>query len=222
MLRNREDAGERLGGYLGHYKDDPTGLILALPRGGVAVGYGISLVLHLPLDVFITRKLGAPGNPEYAMGALAETGTRFLNEEAIRALGVSGDHVEREVRAQQEEIVKRRALYRRNAALPQLAGRTILLVDDGIATGSTFLASIEAIRGFRPKHLVGAIPVGPGDTLKQVKRQVDELIVLEIPEPFFAVSNHYVDFQQVDDQEVIRHLALAEAALEASQWAARA
>ncbi len=222
MFRNREEAGERLATHLGTYQDDPSGLILALPRGGVVVGYRLSLALHLPLHVFITRKLGAPGNPEFAMGALAETGTRFFNQEALRALRVSSELIEKEVRIQEEEIVKRQALYRKGGALPELAGRTVLLVDDGIATGATFCASVEAIRNLHPKRLVGAIPVGPGETINQVKRLVDDLIVLETPEFFFAVSTHYVDFQQVEDQEVIRYLALAEAALESREWAAQA
>lgn len=220
MFQNREEAGDRLAARLAHYRDDPTALILALPRGGVAVGYKLSLALHLSLDVFITRKLGAPGNPEFAMGALAETGKTFFNQEAIQALGVSDEELSREIRFQQEEIIRRQALYRKGGALPPLAGRTIILADDGIATGSTFFASIEGIRDLHPDRLVGAIPVGPWDTINRVKRQVDELVVLETPEPFFAVGNHYVDFRQVEDEEVIRYLGLASAARNGKERAA--
>lgn len=195
------------------YRDDPNGLILALPRGGVAVGYTLSLALHLPLDVLITRKLGAPGNPEYALGAIAETGALSLNQEAMRAFALSKEDLDKQIRTQQEEIARRQALYRGGRSLPSLTGRTVLLVDDGIATGSTFFASVEALKQLHPARLVGAIPVGPRETLIRVRRQVDELVVLMTPEPFYAVGNHYADFTQVEDAAVVRYLAQAAAAL---------
>ncbi len=195
------------------YRDNPNGLILALPRGGVAVGYTLSLALHLPLDVLITRKLGAPGNPEYALGAIAETGALSLNQEAMRAFALSKEDLDKQIRTQQEEIARRQALYRGGRSLPSLTGRTVLLVDDGIATGSTFFASVEALKQLHPARLVGAIPVGPRETLIRVRRQVDELVVLMTPEPFYAVGNHYADFTQVEDAAVVRYLAQAAAAL---------
>lgn len=216
MFRNREEAGLLLAKRLGTYRDDPSCLILALPRGGVAVGYALSLALRLPLDVFITRKLGAPEHPEYAIGAVTETGSVFLNPEAqvvLRAFSSSTAYLEKAIRAQQDEIARRQVLYRQGRPLPVLTDRTVLLVDDGIATGATFLASVESLRGLGVKRLVAAIPVGPRDTLSRVREEVDELVALITPEPFFAVGNHYEDFTQVEDAGVIRYLAAAASAL---------
>jgi putative phosphoribosyl transferase len=213
MFRNREEAGRMLAEKLSHYRNDPTGLILALPRGGVAVGYQLSLALHVPLDVFITRKIGAPGNPEYAIGAVAETGSRYLNQEAVSSFDLSRHELERLIHVQEKEIARRRDLYRQGRSLPQLTGRTVFLVDDGIATGSTFLASALAIRSLQPRHLVGVIPVGPPSTMREVQAHVNELIVLMTPDPFYAVGDFFVDFTQVEDRDVVEYLNLAEAAM---------
>ena len=212
-FQNREEAGRRLVEQLLHYRDRPATLILALPRGGVAVGYQLSLGLHLPLDVFIVRKLGAPDNPEYALGAVGETGTVYMNPEAKAAYRLSQADIKKLVRTQEEEIVRRQALYRQDRRLPVLTGRTVILVDDGIATGSTFFASVQSIRDLKPHRLIGAIPVGPRETIQEARAQVDELVVLATPDPFWAVGNHYVDFAQVGDREVVEYLNLAEEAL---------
>lgn len=212
-FQDREDAGRRLVEQLLHYRERPATLILALPRGGVAVGYQLSLGLHLPLEVFIVRKLGAPDNPEYALGAVGETGTVYVNPEAMAGLHFSRVDLKHLVDAQQEEIVRRQALYRQDRRLPVLTGRTVILVDDGIATGSTFLASVQSIRHLKPHRLIGAIPVGPIETIREVRAIVDELVVLATPDPFWAVGNHYVDFAQVGDREVIQYLNLAKEAL---------
>ncbi|MBI4401962.1 MAG: phosphoribosyltransferase [Nitrospirae bacterium] len=213
MLRDREEAGRLLALRLDAYRDDAHGLILALPRGGVAVGYELSVGLHLPLDVFLVRKLGAPGNPEYAVGAVTETGSLYLNHEAMSALSLSSSDLEQTIRVQQDEIIRQQALYRKEQPLPTLTDRTVLLVDDGVATGATFLASIQALRGLHVKRLVAAIPVGPSETLYKIGKSVDELVALQAPEPFFAVGNHYMDFRQVEDEEVLRYLAEANSAL---------
>ena len=213
MFRNREEAGRMLADELSHYRNDPTALILALPRGGVAVGYQLSLALHVPLDVFMTRKIGAPGNPEYAIGAVSETGSRYLNQEAVRAFGLSLDELDRLIHVQEKEIARRKDLYRQGRPLPQLTGRTVLLVDDGIATGSTFLASALAIRSLQPRRLMGVIPVGPSSTIREVRLHMDELVILMTPDPFEAVGNFFADFTQVEDRDVIQHLNLAEKAL---------
>jgi len=216
VFQSREEAGLLLAKRMRAYRDDPSCLILALPRGGVAVGYSLSLALRLPLDVFITRKLGAPGNPEYAIGAVTETGSVFLNPEArgvLDAVSLSSGHLAKTIQALQEEIARRQVLYRRGRPLPALTERTVLLVDDGIATGATFLASVESLRGLGVKRLVAAIPVGPRDTLSRVREEVDELVVLITPHPFFAVGNHYIDFAQVEDAAVIRYLTAAASAL---------
>jgi len=213
MFRNREEAGRMLAEKLSHYRNDPTGLILALPRGGAAVGYQLSLALHIPLDVFITRKIGAPGNPEYAIGAVAETGSRYLNQEAISSFDLSRHELERLIHVQEKEIARRRDLYRQGRSLPKLTGRTVFLVDDGIATGSTFMASALAIRSLQPRSLVGVIPVGPPSTMREVRAHVNELMVLMTPDPFYAVGDFFVDFTQVEDRDVVEYLNLAEAAM---------
>ncbi len=211
VLKNRHEAGRLLAERLDAYRDDPKGIILALPRGGVPVGFILSQALHLPLDVLITRKLGAPGNPEFALGALSETGTLFLNEEALRALAVTRQALEPTIRIQREEIARRQTLYRKGRSLPSLADRTVLLVDDGVATGATFLASAQALRNLGVHRLVAALPLAPSETCERIRQQVDELVVLLTPEPFFAVGNHYEDFRQVEDEEVVRYLDQAQA-----------
>jgi putative phosphoribosyl transferase len=213
MFRNREEAGRILADKLSQYRNDPTALILALPRGGVAVGYQLSLALHVPLDVFITRKIGAPGNPEYAIGAVAETGSCSLNQEAVDSFGLSQYELNRLIHLQEKEIARRKNLYRQGRPLPQLTGRTVLLVDDGIATGSTFMASALAIRSLQPRLLVGVIPVGPPSTIREIRSYVDELVILMTPEPFEAVGNFFADFTQVEDRDVIQYLNLAEEAM---------
>ncbi len=213
MFRNREEAGRILADKLSRYRNDPTALILALPRGGVAVGYQLSLALHVPLDVFITRKIGAPDNPEYAIGAVTETGSHYLNQEAINSFALSRHELNRLIHIQEKEIARRRELYRQGRPLPQLTGRTVLLVDDGIATGATFMASALAIRGLHPRRLVGVISVGPPSTIREVRAHVDELVVLMTPDPFYAVGNFFTDFTQVEDRDVIQYLNLAEEAM---------
>jgi putative phosphoribosyl transferase len=210
MFRNREEAGRRLVERLLQYRDDPTAIILALPRGGVAVGYQLSLGLHLPLDVFITRKLGAPDNPEYALGAVGETGTIYLNPEAMAAYGFSRTDVDGLVHMQQEEIARGQSMYRQGRQMPTLADHSVILVDDGIATGSTFFAAVQSIRHLKPRRLIGAIPVGPVDAIREARVQVDELVILATPDPFWAVGHHYIDFAEVSDHDVVEYLNLAE------------
>ena len=212
-FKNREEAGRRLVERLIQYRDDPTAIIVALPRGGVAVGYQLSLGLHLPLDLFITRKLGAPDNPEYALGAVGETGTVYLNPDAMAAFHLSRSDIQMSIQVQQQEIARRQGLYRQGRQLPTLTDRIVILVDDGIATGSTFFASAQSIRQLKPRRLIGAIPVGPVETIREARTQVDELIVLATPEPFWAVGNHYIDFAQVSDHDVVEYLNLAEESL---------
>ncbi len=213
MFRNRDEAGRILADKLSHYRNDPTALILALPRGGVAVGYQLSLALHLPLDVLMTRKIGAPGNPEYAIGAVVETGSRSLNQEAVNSFDLSQHELDQLIHVQEKEIVRRKDLYRQGRSLPQLTGRIVLLVDDGVATGATFIASAFAIRSLQPRLLVGVLPVGPPSTIREVRAHVDEMVVLMTPDPFYAVGNFFTDFTQVEDRDVIQYLNLAEEAM---------
>jgi putative phosphoribosyl transferase len=213
IFQNREEAGRQLAAKLQKYRNAPGGVILALPRGGVAVGYQLSIALHLPLDVFITRKIGAPENPEYALGAVSESGNVYLNPDAVAEFRLSHEDMKDIVAVQKQEIRRRQQLYRQGRHPLPLKDRTVIVVDDGIATGATFFASVEAIRQLIPARLVAAIPVGPEDTIVKAKSLVDELIVLATPEPFWAVGNHYVDFTQVEDHDVLEYLNLADESL---------
>lgn len=213
MFKNREEAGQRLARELCEYRDGPSTLILALPRGGVAVGYRLSVELHAPLDVLITRKIGAPGNPEYALGALSETGALFWNQHAVASFSLTQPDLDRAAQAVKEEITRRMGLYRQGHPLRSVTDRTVILVDDGLATGATFFASIAAIRQLNPRRVIGAIPVGPPDTIRKVAHEVDKLVVLLTPEPFYAVGNFYEDFTQVEDRDVLRYLQLAHEAI---------
>ena len=208
MFRDRIEAGQRLAVELERYRDCAGGVILAIPRGGVVVGLQISLGLRLPLDVLITRKIGAPDNPELAVGALSETGSLHLNHELL-SFFPSPASLEQERRHQEEEISRRRAVYREGRPLPPLGGRTVILVDDGVATGATYSASVHALKAAGVSRLVAALPLAPPDTADKIARQVDDCVILESPWPFFAVGEHYQNFGQVDDMEVVRCLAQA-------------
>lgn len=208
MFRDRVDAGERLSVALSRWADHPAALILAIPRGGVIVGFQLSVRLRLPLDVFISRKIGAPGNPELALGALAETGFLYLNEGLFTTLWSSGS-LEEERRRQVQEIARRQQLYRKGRGLPAVAGRPVILVDDGVATGATYLVAIQALKAARVASLVAALPVAPPDTAQKIRERVGDCIILETPMHFYAVGEHYMDFRQVSDEEVVRCLEQA-------------
>lgn len=212
MFKNREEAGELLAQELIQFRNDPSAILLALPRGGVVVAYQLSLVLHLPLDVLITRKIGAPGNPEYALGAVSETGAVYWNREALSGLSLTERQLSAAVQAQQKEVIRRVALYRQGRPFPDLNDRTVILVDDGLATGATFFASVTTARQEHPRRVIEAVPVGPRSTVEEARQLVDQLIVLRVPDPFYAVGNFYRDFEQIEDREVLQYLNLAEEA----------
>lgn len=176
------------------------------------MAYQVSLALHLPLDVLITRKIGAPGNPEYALGAVSETGAVYWNQDALSDLALSERERAAAVQAQQKEVSRRVALYRQGRPFPNLKDRTVIIVDDGLATGATFFASVETARQAHPRRIIGAIPVGPRSTVQEARSLVDQLVVLRVPEPFYAVGNFYRDFEQVEDRDVLQYLNLAEEA----------
>lgn len=213
LFKDRHDAGKQLAQRLLHHKKATNTIIIALPRGGVVVGYDISLALRLPLDVLITRKLGTPSNPELAMGALAETGYRHMNPDVVRAYGVSKAELEEEIRRQQTEIDRRIGRYRDGRPLPCLKGQTVILVDDGIATGATFFASLGALLKAETARTVAAVPVAPPRVLTELKALVDEVVVLHTSEWFFGIGQFYEEFLQVEDNEVIACLEDARVAL---------
>lgn len=213
LFRDRHEAGQQLAQRLLHYKNAKNAIVLALPRGGVVVGYDISLALRLPLDVLITRKLGSPANPELAMGALAETGYLHVNEDVIREYQVTKGQLDEETRRQQHEIDRRIQRYREGRALPSLKGQTVILVDDGIATGATFFASLGALLKAETVRVVAAVPVAPPRVAAQVKDLVDEVVVLHTSEWFFGIGQFYEHFPQIEDEEVIACMERARQAL---------
>ncbi|HEX9606273.1 MAG TPA: phosphoribosyltransferase [Gemmatimonadaceae bacterium] len=199
---DRYDAGRRLAEALSSYAGQPDLLILALPRGGVPVAYEMARALHAPLDVFLVRKLGFPGHPELAMGAIATGGVRILDRQLIRMYGVPAEEIERVTAAERREMERRERLYRDGRPPPDVSGRTVILVDDGLATGSSMRAAVEALREEGAKKIVVAVPVAARDTCAAMKDEVDEIVCALTPEPFRAVGIWYADFSETTDDEV--------------------
>ena len=209
IYKDRSDAGKTLAELLTPYRGKPDTIVLGLPRGGVAVAYEVANTLDLPLDVLIVRKIGFPGNPELAAGALSETGTMVLNEDIIAAYGVPRDYLVRESTRQNEEIARRKVLYRKGEGLPPLSGKTVILIDDGIATGATVKAAVTTLKKEQLGRLVVALPVASPDAERSIARMVDECICLQTPPGFMAVGSYYYDFTQVEDEEVVAMLQRA-------------
>lgn len=203
VFRDRSDAGAQLAGRLGRYRDEKGVLVLGLPRGGVTVAAEVARALHAPLDILIVRKIGFPGNPELAAGAISETGTVVLNEDIDTIYGVTQEFLELETARQLEEVIRRKALYRNGEGLPSLAGKTVILVDDGVATGATVKAAIATLRREKLARLVVALPVASQEAEQEIYRLVDEWICLQAPSGFMSVGGYYQDFTQVEDAEVI-------------------
>lgn len=209
MFKDRADAGIQLASRLKEYKGKEGALILALPRGGVVTGYEIAKTLNVPLDIVIVRKIGFPGQPEFGIGAVSETGTVVLNDNIISAYGISKEYIEEEILKQKEEISRRISLYRKGKRLSGLEGKTIILVDDGVATGATMKVAIASLKEENLKKLIVALPVAPPSTAEEIEKMVDEFICIETPDDFMAVGSYYYDFTQVSDKEVIELLKLA-------------
>lgn len=205
MLRDRREAGERLAVRLERYKEDRP-IVLALPRGGVVVGYAIARSLGVPLDVLIVRKIGAPDNPEYGLGALAEDGTHVIDEQRVREAGYRLEDLEATIQQELREIRRRAEAYRAGQPGVDVSGRTVILVDDGVATGVTLRVAIRSVRSRGPKRVVVALGVAPQEAFHQLSRLADDVIALAVPELFFAVGEWYQHFDQVTDQEVQRLL----------------
>lgn len=202
MFTDRKDAGLQLAEKLNHYKNRRGVLVLALPRGGAVTGFEIAHTIGATLDVLIVRKIGFPGQPELAIGALSETGAVALNEDVISYGGVSKKYIEDAIAVQKEEIARRIRLYRGGKRLGMLEGRMIILVDDGVATGATMKAAIITLREEKIERLVVAVPVSPRETADELKAMTDEFVCLYTPTDFMAVGNYYRDFSQVTDEEV--------------------
>ncbi len=209
-FRDRADAGRLLATRLGAYAGRADVLVLALPRGGVPVGFEVARALRAPLDVFLVRKLGVPGREELAMGAIATGGVRVLNDDVVQGLGIPPEVVDRVAREEQAELERRERLYRDGRPAPEVCGRTVLLVDDGLATGATMRAGARALRQLRPARVVVAVPVASREICREFRAEVDEVVCARTPEPFLAVGYWYEDFSQTSDEEV--HDLLAEAA----------
>ena len=207
IYKNRQDAGRQLAEKLMKFKDENP-IIIALPRGGVVTGYEAAKMLHAPLDVMITRKLGAPFQPELAIGAIAPNDVRILNLDAIRFLGISKDEMEEIIRRETKEMHRRIKLYRGDLPPLDLSGKTVIIVDDGLATGVTAGVAVLSIKQMTPEKIILAVPVSPIDTAEKFREEVDEFICLSEPPDFFAVGQYYDDFAQVTDEEVISLLEL--------------
>lgn len=209
IFDNRVDAGRRLAGRLREY-DARESVVLAIPRGGVVVGYEVAAALGAPLDVIIPRKIGAPGQPELAIGAVAGESITVLDEQAVCHLGVSESYINEEAARQRKEIARRRDVYRLGRPFPSLRDKSVLLVDDGIATGATITAAAREARSQGPSTVAIAVPVAPPDAVLRLRDEVDDMIVIETPEPFYAVGSWYYHFEQTTDEEVIGLLRAAE------------
>jgi predicted phosphoribosyltransferase len=201
-FRNRTEAGQTLAGHLQHYKNTPNVLVLALPRGGVPVAYEVARELNAALDVFTVRKLGVPGHQELAMGAIATGGVRILHDGVIQELGIPQRTIDIVSDQEQQELERRERIYRGERSAPVIENRTIIVVDDGLATGSSMRAAVRALRQKDPARLVVAVPTAPAEACQQLRESADEVVCVITPDPFYAVGGSYVDFGQITDDEV--------------------
>jgi predicted phosphoribosyltransferase len=199
---NRREAGIELASKLRQYAGRNDVVVLALPRGGVPVAFEVAEALDVPLDIFLVRKLGLPGHPELAMGAIASGGVRVLNEDVVRWYGVPDRAIEAVARQELTELERREREYRQGRPMIDLRGKTVILVDDGLATGSTMKAAVEAVRRLGPAHVIVAVPVGAPSTCEELTDITDETVCARTPEPFSAVGQWYYDFSQTTDEEV--------------------
>lgn len=206
VFRDRSQAGQLLARRLRRYAGRDDVIVLALPRGGVPVAYAIASALNVPLDVFVVRKLGVPGEEELAMGAIASGGVRVLSRELIEELGLTDEDVERVAARELAELQRRERVFRGDRPFPDLEGKTVILVDDGIATGATMRAAIRAVRAHRPARVSVAVPVGAPQALEALQDEADELICLLSPEVLMGIGAWYQDFSQLSDAEVMAYL----------------
>ena len=208
IFRDRRDAGEQLAARLSFLTEEPELIVLGIPRGGMVVAAEIARALNAPLDVFVAHKIGAPFNPELAIGAVTAKEDVLFDADLIAQVHLSHEEVDRAVEAERTEVSRRQAVFRQNLPPLKIAGKRVVLVDDGIATGSTVLVSLRALCK-QGAQVVLAIPVGPAEVIASLARECDQLVVLSTPEPFWAVGKYYANFQQTSDQEVITLLNAA-------------
>jgi len=197
IFANRTEAGRELASRLRKYADRGDVIVLGAPRGGIPVAFEVATALRASLDVFVLRKLGVPGHEEFAFGAIASGGVRIIDRNTVEGLGITGLDIERVTRAERQELERRERAYRGGRPPLDVRGLTVILVDDGIATGSTMRAAIRALRQMNPSRIVIAVPVAPRSTCNRLQFEADELICLEMPEPFYGVGQFYDDFSQV-------------------------
>ena len=205
FFTDRVDAGKRLASALSNFSGK-KGIVLAIPRGGVPVGFEIAKTLKIPLDVIIPRKIGAPDNPELAIGAVAEDGTAILDDNLVKYLAVSREYIKEAIERQKQEIQRRLETYRQDSSYPNLKGFDVIVVDDGIATGSTMKAALASVKKRGAASITVAVPVGPPSTIEELEEVADRVVCLYTPEYFQAIGQFYSDFGQTTDEEVIKLL----------------
>jgi predicted phosphoribosyltransferase len=209
LLQNRRDAGRKLASHLKSFAQEKP-IVLGIPRGGVVVAGEVSKALEAPLYVCIVRKLGAPHNPEVAIGAVMPDGTAVLDTDIIDRLHIPQSYIDKVITEELKEIHRRQSLYQVQTGLPEMAEKTAILVDDGIATGYTIEAAVRGLRNLNPKAIIIAVPVAPGEVVDRLRGLADDVICLDTPEPFYAVGQFYEDFNQTNDEEVIKIIHAAE------------
>lgn len=205
VFENRREAGKQLGSKLLQYRTESP-YVLAMPRGGVPIGFEVAKVLHAPLDVIVVRKIGLSGDPEFGIGSIAEGGVEVLDRTTIEVLGIDEEEIKDTIRLEEEELKRIVKVYRGDRPLPKLKGMTAILVDDGMATGITAKAAVEAVRKLNPKQIILALPVCALDTVEGLKKLADEAICLVAPSEFMAVGLWYKDFSQMSDEEIVKLL----------------
>ena len=202
LFSDRRDAGRKLAQKLSAYANRSDVVVLALPRGGVPVAYEVALALNAPLDIFTVRKLGLPGHEELAMGAIATGGARVINQDVVRSFNVPRGVIEAVAKQELNELERRERVFRGNRIMPEIHGKTAILIDDGLATGASMQAAILGLRAKNPARIVVAVPTAPLETCEAFKKLVDEMICATSPEPFYGVGQWYEDFSQVTDEQV--------------------
>lgn len=213
LFRDRRDAGRVLASLLERYRDRGDVVVLALPRGGVPVAYEVATMLRVPLDVFLVRKLGVPGQEELAMGAIASSEMVVINDDVVRGLGIGPQLVQSVAEREARELARREVAYREGRPARDVRGKVVILVDDGLATGSTMLAAVHAVRALEPARIVVAVPAAPESTCRELAAVVDDVVCATTPSPFLAVGQSYEDFTQTSDDEVRQLLREADRAL---------